>query len=192
MPIMPPASFVSFSVDHETQLDWWEPYRASVRTRVAELRSTGLLNPWSWVRVVGIPALVIGLVIAAMLHVQPGMLVPWRPLISVLIGYSLMFPLLLGLMILAPRHVSLQRNGVVLFLYGQRQVVIPARELRRISLKERPDGELHLSLDYVTRRGARCTRECAVPRTVCRDTLEKLLTHLAEESSRDASTPTRV
>jgi hypothetical protein len=175
-------------VDHKTQIKWWEPYRETLRTGFTDLRSAGVMRPGFWVRVVVVSASAIGLVVAVMLLAYPGMWLPWTQLISGLLICPAMIAFGMGLTMLAPRHVEVRREWIQ-FSHGQSAVRIRAQDLRSISLEERQEGELRLRLDYVTRRGMRRTRECAVSSTVCRDTLEMLVAHLSEDASRHASPP---
>jgi hypothetical protein len=177
-------------VDKKTRVKWWEPYGATLRSGVADLRSAGVLRAAFWVRVVIISAAVVGVVIGIMLFAYPGMWLPWWQLATGLLIWPAVIAFLMGLSMLAPRHVEVRCEWVQ-FTHGQSAVRILAPDIRSVALVQREGSGLRLRLDYVTRRGVRRTRECAVSSAIDRDTLDALIADLAEEASRHASPPDR-
>jgi hypothetical protein len=179
---------IPLCVDRKTRVKWWEPYRETLRSGLTDLRAAGVLRTAFWLRVVTASAVVIGIVIAAMSIAYPGMWLPWPQIISGLVIWPAAIALLMALTILAPRHVEV-RTQWIQFTHGQSAVRIRAQDIRSITVEEREDGGLRLRLDYTTRRGVRRTRECAVARAVCRETLATLVAHLAREVSAHAAPP---
>ena len=178
----PPAEshgrLVPSGMDQKARIKWWEPYKQTLKSSLADLRSTGVLRPMFWIRVIALSSAVVVVVVALMLRASPGMWLPWPQLAAGLLIGPAALALVITVSMLAPRHVEVRRNWIQ-FTRGQSAVRIPAPNIVSIALVQHGTGGLRLRLVYVTRRGVQRTSECAVPPAVDRGALEAIVSQIA-------------
>jgi hypothetical protein len=180
-----PHSKYTGPVPPDGRITWWEPYGATVRASLAELRSSGMLRPALWLRAFGIAGVLVGALVVWIVRAYPGIALPWARL---LLGYGVGAPALLVLSIgaqsLAPCHIDVRRRWMQ-FSRGQHVVRLERDRIQEVALIGRgPSAPPRLRVSYRTRRGTPRTREVAVARAVDLVALDDLIAELSDGRGR--------
>ncbi len=170
------------------RVSWWEPYGETRRLMLAELRETGLLRPLVWVRMIGLSALIVGLVVAWVLWANPGIVLPWGRLSAGLAVGPMSIAFLLALTMFFPRHAEVRRDWIQI-THGQSASRVKADRIRRIELLGSWPDEQRLIVEYTTPRGRPMTLECGVRTSVNQEVLKALVSFLAAGAVERASKP---
>jgi hypothetical protein len=123
------------------RVKWWGPYGATARVSMAELAATGVLRARFWVRGTIVVAIVVGVLAAAMVWAVPGVVLPWPQLIAGLVAGLAMVAAVIGVSVLAPRHVEVRHEWIQVS-QGQHMVRIKREQVRMATGKSVNLGKL--------------------------------------------------
>jgi hypothetical protein len=156
---------------------WWEPYRAAVRSNIADLRAMGVLKPGFWIRIVGGTGAVAAILLGAIIYLYPGIMLPWREIMIVLAFVPVMFGMSTGMQIIAPRSIDVHPEQLS-FTRGQSGARLTPQQIDHVAVIDAPAPTL--TVTYRLGRRQPRTRTFVLGPCVDRAALEAIIRQLTD------------